>query len=221
MHPFPSWWANPFIGICFMTDMSTDFIFTAPFRFNWAAVKDLNKIIVHPDPSEDDLFNANFSPDHLEALGHKIPEDDHSAHIFSVSAFKETVNYSEWKHIFEPELPVFWPCVPMKDNQATANAIYEAGLNCVLISGNIDDVTNISGFALTAGGSDFSDHLAAAYLCSGNIPPVTVTQRALSLNRPIKMQDELKNAADMTATFLNFTVDRLNEALRVSKGPFL
>jgi hypothetical protein len=90
-----------------------------------------------------------------------------------------------------------------------------------LISGNIDDVTSISGFALTAGGTDLSDHLAAAYLCSGNIPPVTVTQRAMALNRPIKMEDELKIAADTTGKFLNLTVDRLNEALRVNKGPRL
>jgi hypothetical protein len=35
------------------------------------------------------------------------------------------------------------------------------------------------------------------------------------------MEDELKIAADTTGKFLNLTVDRLNEALRVNKGPRL
>lgn len=201
-----------------MTVMSTDFVFTNPTRFNWGAIKDLGKIIIYPDPNEDDLFNAKCSTDHLSSQGYDIPVDDEDAYRFALSVFKDTVAYSEWKQGFEPDLTVFWPCVPAQDNQVAANSIYEAGLNCVLISGNIDDVTNISGFALTGGGIDLSDHLAAAYLCSGNIPPVTVTQRALSLNRVKKMEQSLMSAAEKTSNYLVSTINNLNQVMDIDTG---
>lgn len=201
-----------------MTKLSTDFILASPSRYNWSCVDDLDKLIVYPDPSDDDLYHANYSPDHLDANGLVVPEDEDEAYRFALASFKGTAGHDEWKQQFDPQMTVFWPCAPTVDPRAAANAMYAAGLSCVLISGQVDDITMISGFALTSGGADLSDHLAAAYICSGQTPPVVVTQRALALDRPKVMEPELKEAAESISQYLNSTITRLNETLEDSRG---
>src|SRR3546814_20607146 len=64
------------------------------------------------------------------------------------------------------------------DLQACADRIAEHAPNCCLISFS-DDGRSHTGIGMTAGGMDLSADLAAAYICCGYVPPMTIMESAI------------------------------------------
>lgn len=201
-----------------MLKLSPDNIFTSPSRLNWSVVGNLSDLIVLPDPTEDDLYHAGYSADHLSKRGMTVPSSEEDAYRFAISVFLEASASAKWKSQFEPTLPVFWPCKFTIDVKDAANAMYEAGLFCVLVTGQVDDITEVKGFALTAGGANLSDHLSAAYMCCGQLPPVLVAERAVEINAP-KMEAELREAVDGIVSHLQHSISKLGDVMNVYAGP--
>lgn len=194
-----------------MDKLSTDFIMASPSRFNWSAVEDLYKFIKYPDPSEEDLCRGGCSPSILLSAGEGVPVDPSEARTYSINRFKTSPGYKEWQKKFIPTMTVFWPCVPSEDVQELANSLHSLGLNCVYISGQVGEITTISGFALTKGGMDLSDHLAAAYICAGHIPPLPIVERALSSKKEKILENKLIECVNDVVEHLDGVGARLND----------
>lgn len=174
-------------------------------------------MIIYPDPTEDDLYDSGYSPDQLASQGLNVPSDEDQAYRFSVAEFLGASASATWKSQFEPAMTVFWPCKISVGANEASNAMYEAGLSCVIVTGRINDITEVTGFALTAGGLDLSDHLAAAYMCCGQLPPVLVTERAVEISSP-KMGAELKEAAEGIVAHLQSSISKLNDVAHENSG---
>src|SRR5690606_5658935 len=76
-------------------------------------------------------------------------------------------------------------------------AFRREGIACTVVAGDVNG-SQVSGIALTGGGMDLSDHIAAAYVICGQVPPVQVIESALRIQNPV-MEKELLAAAEEAA----------------------
>src|SRR3546814_19454872 len=81
--------------------------------------------------------------------------------------------------------------------QACADRIAEHAPNCCLISFS-DDGMSHTGIGMTAGGMDLSADLAAAYICCGYVPPMTIMESAIRA-ADVKLPEMLADCLDRAA----------------------
>lgn len=180
-----------------MPSLHRDNVFSSPQRFDWGRVDGLERLVAVPDPTADDLESYSFSPDELRDAGWDVPDDPEEAHAFAVEQFKGSGTYGEWVTDFFPVMTVLWPCALRTSPEEAANAFRREGLACTLVKGQVNG-TEVSGIALRGGGMDLSDHIAAAYILCGQVPPVAVIESAIRIPSP-KMERELLEAAEAAA----------------------
>lgn len=139
-------------------------------------------------------------------------------------AFMQADGGDEWRGSFDPMMNFGWPVdlryAEPEDIGAIAARIDAWGLACTLIEigTDADDVTYE--IALTGGGMNLSDHLAAAYIACGHVPPVALLDN-LSGSFPsglvhrLPMVEVIERAAD----WLRNKADRLDElAVKIDAG---
>lgn len=97
--------------------------------------------------------------------------------------FEESDGFAEWLDGFAPMMNYAWPVAMAyngPDAETAAALIEKLAGACVLIELGEDMATRLYGddndapdyvIALTGGGMDLSDHIAAAYLACGCVPP--------------------------------------------------
>ncbi|UTC28655.1 hypothetical protein MARCHEWKA_01420 [Brevundimonas phage vB_BpoS-Marchewka] len=140
-------------------------------------------------------------------------------------AFRQTEGYDEWRDSFDPMMNYGWP-VDLKyvdsEGIAAIAARFDAwGLACTLIeidNGRHDEPDYE--IALTGGGMNLTDHLAAAYIACGHVPPITLLDN-LSGSFPsglvhrLPMVEVIERAAD----WLRHKADRMDElAVKIDAG---
>ena len=130
----------------------------------------------------------------------------------------------EWRDSFDPMMNFGWPvdlCYTSSDElTAIAGRFEEWGLACTLIEigTDADDVTYE--IALTGGGMNLSDHLAAAYIACGHVPPIRLLDNLSgsfpsSLVPRLPMPEVIERAAD----WLRAKADRMDAlSARIEKG---
>lgn len=99
-------------------------------------------------------------------------------------AFNDSDSRYEWEDSFRPVMnyvyPVFiYEAAGRPSPQAVADRLEQFAPACSLIyfGEHSDHCPEEYGFALTGGGMDLSDHIAAAYLCADQVPPTWILQR--------------------------------------------
>jgi len=180
-----------------MASLLTDNLFSSPERYDWRRLSGLDDIIFVPQPTLEDLENFSFSPDELRERGHDVPEAHEEALAYAIGKFKESDGYEDWRQGFMPLMAVLWPCTMRCSPQEAAEAFKANGLACTSVHGDIHG-REVTGIALSGGGMDLSDHIAAAYVLCGQTPPVPVLESALRVRSP-KMEEDILRAADIAA----------------------
>lgn len=193
-----------------------DHIFASPQRFDWRKVDGLPSLVVMPQPGIDDLEQFSFSPDDLADQGHDVPEGEDEALEYAVSVFREAPEFRDWREAFLPAMAVLWPCQVKVSVEEAAEAMRRESLACAILKGEING-TEVSGIVLTGGGMDLSDHIAAAYVLCGQIPPVTVLESALRQPSP-RMEKELVEAAGFAAAALEHSASEVRVLLESRAG---
>jgi len=188
--------------------MKRDNVFATPQHFDWRLIEDMSEIVVIPEISLSDLEDESYSPDDLRDEGHDVPEAEDEAFAYALEEFRQSDAYEEWKDGFLPLMSVLWPCTIDQPTRMAA-AIRREALACTVVKGRVNG-QEVSGIALTGGGMDLSDHLAAAYILCGQMPPVNVMEAALSKQSP-KMEAELLQAAEDLAETLQATATRMSD----------
>lgn len=198
--------------------LKIDNAFASPQRFDWSEIGNLRDLVVIPEVSLSDLQAYSFSPDELRDAGHGVPDDEGEAFAYALSAFQSSEEAEDWNNGFIPVMSVLWPCSFASPEQAAA-AFRREMLACTVIRGEAHGA-EISGIALTGGGMDLSDHLAAAYILCGQVPPVSVMEAALRKPAP-RMEAELVEAGETLAALLQTKSAQMSEMLaeRPGRGP--
>ena len=185
-----------------MHALKSDHVTSSPSRYAWQKVQGLEKLIIRPVPTPDDLDYYGYSPQELNARGCETPLNDCDALAFATDLFMKSEEYKEWCGKFTPELTTLWPCNPAVPLDQAATAIHNEGLQCVLVKGVINGITEVSGIAILPGDKgEVSDHLAAAYICCGQLPPSSLMPMALSRRNPA-MKEELREVAPIIRSYL-------------------
>lgn len=158
----------------------------------------------------------------------RIPLDDDEA-----DAFEADDGWHEWRDGFEPMMNYAWPVSLAYDgpDPETAATLIEAhGGACVLIEFNEEARARLFGedtdapeyaIALTGGGMDLSDHIAAAYLACGCVPPSRILSGLSGVIDPGKAARlPLREAYERAADHLEFRAQRMRtECARVHGQP--
>ena len=201
------------------SSLMRDNVFSSPQRFDWSRVVELDRIVAVPEPTEEDLADLSFSPEELRDSGHEVPDDADEARAYAARTFKESDAYEEWARGFLPAMAVLWPCAMTVTPAKAAEAFRREGLACTPVKGQVHGI-EVSGIALTGGGMDLSDHIAAAYCLCGQVPPVTVLESALRIRSP-RMEQELLEAAEIAGGVAAATAADLRNVAeaRPSAGP--
>ena len=91
-------------------------------------------------------------------------------------AFRDSDGYDDWRNSFEPMMNYYWTIDlqyrTTAEIQAYADRMGAWGISCSLveIGEHADDL--IYGIAFTGGGMNLMDHLCAAYIACGQVPPI-------------------------------------------------
>lgn len=139
-----------------------------------------------PDATYGDwIEHDGDAPDEAKRIAKRSPNkplsDEHQ------SEFEQSDAYYEWKDGFEPMMNFAWPVSLAYEHSLSdaIDAMAEHARACVLIELGERQREELFGWGsdapdyvigLTGGGMDLSDHIAAAYLACGCVPP----QRILS-----------------------------------------
>lgn len=195
--------------------LMNEHIYAIPQHIDWRSLDNLADLVVVPEVSLADLEEFSFSPADLRDEGHDVPEDEEEAFAYARSKFEESDEFDDWKQGFTPLMSVLWPCSIPSIEQAAA-AFRRENLACTVVAGDVHGYQT-SGIALTGGGMDLSDHIAAAYVLCGQTPPVSVIRAALQ-KQSTKMEEELLEAGERVAEILRNEADRLSEQLADRPG---
>lgn len=198
--------------------LSKDSLFTVPQRHDWHQIDNLSDIVAVPAVTLEDLETYGYSPDELREEGHDVPEDDDEAFAYAIERFRESDAYPEWEESFFPAMSVFWPCQTVS-RPGSVEAFRREGLACGVVSGKASGI-ELHGIILTGAGMDLSDHIAAAYILSGQVPPIQVLESALRIEDP-KMEDQLLEAAAAAVENLENTASSFKDKLEARRGAFL
>lgn len=132
--------------------------------------------IVLPDPTYGDWAEYEAAPDAVQALARRHPGRRLSEKLRQ--QFEQTEEYDEWRDGFEPMMNYVWPVMlPYGADArevAAKIAAYAPATTLVEFGDGSAFCPEEYGIALTGGGMDLSDQLAAAYLCAGAVPPVSI-----------------------------------------------
>ena len=95
-------------------------------------------------------------------------------------AFLQSDGYDEFRDSFDPMMNFGWPVFMGMDvdPREAAARMREFAPSCVLIELQDQeiDVSDSYEIALTGGGMNLADHLFAAYLCCGQVPPLKLLE---------------------------------------------
>jgi hypothetical protein len=133
----------------------------------------------------------------------------------------------EWQQGFEPMMSFVWPVMVPTYNglsaQEVADRIAEFAPTCSLIEfgEHSPHCSEEYGIALSGGGMNLSDQLAAAYLCANQVPPVGLLDQLAGVIDSYKLEQiggPLKAAYAKAAEHLRRKADRVaEESARVFK----
>lgn len=132
--------------------------------------------------------------------------------------FGESDGYSDWRDSFEPVMNFVWPVIlPYgMDPQDVASRIdrFAGAVSLIYFGEHSAFCGEEYGLALTGGGQDLSDHLAIAYLCAHQIPPVSLLQGlagvGMSEHKLASVGAALKIAYRKSAEGLRYRAKRLD-----------
>lgn len=103
-------------------------------------------------------------------------------------AFQQEDAHSEWRDSFHPMMNYVYPVLifdgrlrPSAQDVANRLELFAPACSLVYFGEHSDHCSETYGFALTGGGMDLSDQIAAAYLCADQVPPTWVLQRLASV----------------------------------------
>lgn len=126
----------------------------------------------------------------------------------------------EWQQAFEPMMNYVWPVMIPTYNgtsaQDVADRIAEYAPTCSLIEfgEHSPHCSEEYGIALSGGGMNLADQLAAAYLCAYQVPPVGLLTQLSGVIDGWKLEQigaPLKAAYAKAADFLRSRADRIAE----------
>ena len=93
-------------------------------------------------------------------------------------AFWQADGGDEWRDSFEPMMNFGWAVDLRYESSdaltAIANRFHEWGLACTLIEVGTERENLSYEIALTGGGMNLTDHIAAAYIACGQVPPIRI-----------------------------------------------
>lgn len=116
---------------------------------------------------------SNFLTPAQEKIASRDP--DREAPEDLADKFTETDSYHEWKGGFEPMMNYVWPAfIPYgMEAQDLADRLnkYAPVMSLVYFGDDSPYCCEEYGYALTGGGMNLADQIAAAYLCANQIPP--------------------------------------------------
>lgn len=124
---------------------------------------------------------SDYAQDLLDGAGEKALKKTPDAPVSKelAEAFRETRGYDEWRDSYEPMMSYVWPVfisnASGEELDRIAALIDQFGPSCTLVSFDSDSLIGERyGLALNGGGMNLADHIAAAYLCCGAVPPSTI-----------------------------------------------
>jgi len=147
--------------------------------------------VILPSPTYGDWQDRDSNPPaHINRRSARAVMNDADS-----EAFQETQAYDEWRDSFEPMMNYAWPVtlaygVSVDDAVAL---IEQHGGACSLIELGEEAGERLYGddapeyvIALTGGGMNLSDHIAAAYLACGCVPPERILSGLAGVISPEK-----------------------------------
>ena len=161
--------------------MRADYIsMNHPVRVDLGTIQeegDFSGMLILPEPSRADMLNAGYEFEVSE------DEEENSEPLESgevsgrdVEEFLATRAGDEWRDSRTPIYNYVWPFhledMRRGDKQELANRLRDAAPNITLFE--YDGSVCVSGFSLSAAGTDLSDDIGMAYITAGYIPPVRV-----------------------------------------------
>lgn len=142
--------------------------------------------IIYPRPTLDDI--SEHAPD---LMGKRKPSRRIAADDLA-EAFREERGGSEWEAAFHPMMSAVWPVSLAYEVSAAeaAQLMAEFAPACTLVEFEDEDAIGEGhGIALNGGGMDLSDHIAAAYLCCGCVPPARILINLRGVIGPTRMKE--------------------------------
>lgn len=159
-----------------------------------------------------------------EEDGADFPGRDQPLESAHAEAFEQNEGFDQWRDGFEPMMNYAWPvslAYGLHDLQAVVDLMAEHAGNCTLVQLS-DDVKRVAfgdssdapdyAIALNGGGMDLSDHIVAAYLCCGCVPPIDLLERmsgVMSPGRRDRLGPVLLQAYSRAQEWLEARRDRL------------
>ncbi|WP_408903123.1 hypothetical protein [Methylobacterium radiotolerans] len=144
-------------------------------KVDWDLIRSENEdgVVVHPRPNADVLREYGFDG------GHDLSTEE--GLNAAIEEFEQSDAYFQWRDGNEPAMNFFWPCEPAYGTsmEKAAQLIADHGGAACLVSYKLGG-TEYVGIAMTGGGMDLSHDLAAAYVCAGHTPPLSLMDDALS-----------------------------------------
>lgn len=146
-------------------------------------------------------------------------------------AFNDSDARYEWQDSFHPMMNYVYPVFIFDSDgspsaQLIADRLEQFAPACSLIhfGEHSDFCPETYGFALTGGGMDLSDHIAAAYLCADQVPPTWILQRlanaGMSERKLARIGASLRAAYRMAARAIKDRArDLEQESARIFKQP--
>lgn len=131
--------------------------------------------IILPAPTYGDVneYASDLLTPAQERVAAKYP--DRKAPEGLAEEFEQSDGYHEWKDSFEPMMNYVWPAfLPYgMDSQTLAERlnVYCPVMSLIYFGEHSELCPEEYGFALTGGGMNLSDQIAAAYLCADQVPP--------------------------------------------------
>lgn len=183
--------------------------------------------MVTPRPTLDDI--AERAPDLLSKAQAKAAKThpDRFAPDALTQAFKDDEDaFEEWRQGFEPMMSFVWPVMVKDYDGATPEgvadllAIHARAVTLIHFGDNSPHCPEPYGFALSGGGMDLSDHLVAAYLVAGHVPPLDLllsVRRNLSAARAAELR--LIGVYKRAKEFLNMRVTDLAREIAAYPKP--
>lgn len=134
-----------------------------------------------------------------------------------IEQFEETRAGYEWRDAFQPMMNFVWPAfIPYgMSSQDVADRLAQFAPTVSLVT--FDDDSHCGedyGYALSGGGMNLSDQLAAAYLCAHQIPPLSLLEALPGVIGEYKLRQigrPLRAAYRLAANAMKLKAQRLAE----------
>lgn len=141
----------------------------------------------------------------------KAPED-------LAEEFEQSDGFYEWKDSFEPMMNYVWPAfLPYgMDSQDLADRIAEycPTMTLIYFGEHSEHCPEEYGYALSGGGMNLADQIAAAYLCADQVPPFHLLQSLAGVIGPEMVRrigPALRAAYVKAADHMRYRAKRISE----------